>query len=124
MKESPIICIVDDDIDVRASLENLLRSVGMSVRTFGSAEIFLEEYNQSGVDCVITDLHMPGMDGLALQEQLNTLGRDFPVIMMTAFPTKSAHEQALRLGAAAFLEKPIDPDRLIEQLEGMLSDGT
>lgn len=123
MKESPTICIVDDDIDVRASLENLLRSVGMSVRTFGSAESFLEDYDRSGVDCVITDLHMPGIDGLALQEELNSLGRDFPVIMMTAFPTKSAREQSLRLGAAAFLEKPIDPDGLIEQLEAMLSDG-
>ena len=117
MKESPIICIVDDDIDVRASLENLLRSVGMSVRTFGSAEIFLEEYDQSGVDCVITDLHMPGMDGLALQEQLNTLGRDFPVIMMTAFPTDLARDQAMRAGAAAFLTKPVDPDGLLDAIE-------
>lgn len=121
MRHSPTICIVDDDIDVRSSLENLLRSVGMSVRTFGSAESFLETFDQSGVDCVITDLHMPGIDGLALQEELNGRGRDFPVIMMTAFPTNAAREQSLRLGAAAFLEKPIDPDNLIERLEKMLA---
>lgn len=114
------ICIVDDDIDVRASLESYLRSAGMRVRTYGSAESFLAAPERAGIDCLITDLHMPGLDGLALQRELNRLGRDFPVIVMTAYPTSAAREEAASLGAAAFLEKPIDPDLLLIRVEEML----
>ena len=121
MKQSPTICIVDDDDDVRASLKNFLRSVGMIVRAFGSAESFLAEPDRSGIDCLITDLHMPGIDGLGLQEELNRLGRDFPVIVMTAYPTTAAREQSARLGASAFLAKPLDPDLLLERVEEILA---
>lgn len=120
MSSFPTICIVDDDDGVRSSLENYLRSAGVRVCTFGSAEGFLASTERTVTDCLITDLHMPGMDGLALQEELNRLGRTFPVIVMTAFPTVAAEERAVRLGAAAFLCKPIDPDLLLDRVESIL----
>ena len=120
MKPFPVICIVDDDVDVRASLENYLRSAGLQVRSFDSAEAFLASPERLGTDCLITDLHMPGIDGLALQEELNRLGRAFPVIVMTAFPTRGARDRSAALGAAAFLVKPVDPDMLLDRIVEML----
>ncbi len=121
MKQPVTICIVDDDEDVRSSLENYLRAAGMDVRTFGSAESFLASPDRAEADCLVTDLHMPGTDGLALQHELNRIGRRFPVIVMTAFPTPAARTESASLGAAAFLEKPIDPDALLDQVEAILS---
>ena len=120
MKHSPTICIVDDDHDVRSSLENFLRSVGVEVRSFESAECFLASSERLEADCLITDLHMPGMDGMAFQRELNRLGRTFPVIVMTAFPTTAAQEQSATLGAVAFLVKPVDPDMLLDRVEEIL----
>ena len=120
MKEPASICIVDDDADVRAALKNYLRSAGLEVHTFASAEAFLVSKERLATACLITDLHMPGMDGLALQEELNRQGRTFPVIVMTAFPTRAAETRSVSLGASAFLTKPVDPDLLLERVEGSL----
>lgn len=120
MKTLPTISIVDDDDGVRSSLENYLRAAGMRVRTFGSAESFLASPYRQETDCLITDLHMPGLDGLGLQQELNRTGRAFPVIVMTAFPTHSAREESESLGACAFFVKPIDPDALLDRVEEML----
>jgi FixJ family two-component response regulator len=120
LKNLPTICIVDDDDGVRSSLENYLRASGVRVHTFGSAESFLASPYRQDTDCLITDLHMPGLDGLALQHELNRLGRSFPVIVMTAFPTNAAREEAATLGAADFFVKPIDPDALLDRVEEML----
>jgi FixJ family two-component response regulator len=120
LKPTTIVSIVDDDEGVRSSLENYLRSAGVEVRTFASAEAFLVSPDRLETGCLITDLHMPGLDGLALQAQLNRLGRSFPVIVMTAFPTEAAREESAGLGAAAFLAKPVDPDRLLDRVEEIL----
>jgi FixJ family two-component response regulator len=116
---SSTICIVDDDEGVRASIENYLRSAGVNVRTYGSAEGFLSSQDFGSTACLITDLHMPGMDGIALQEELMRQGQTFPVIIMTAFPTRDAEERSRKLGAIAFLSKPIDPDLLLDRVERM-----
>ncbi len=121
MRRSPTICIVDDDDDVRSSLENYLRSAGVEVRAFESAEGFLASSDRLEADCLITDLHMPGMDGMSLQRELNRIGRTFPVIVMTAFPTHAAQEQSASLGAVAFLVKPVDPDLLLDRVEELLN---
>lgn len=123
MKQSPIICIVDDDDAVRGSLENYLRATGLQVCSFASAESFLSSLWRTKADCLVTDLHMPGMDGLALQRELNRRGCDFPLIMMTAYPTEPAREESLRLGAADFLSKPVDPDALLDRIETILRGG-
>ena len=120
MHRSATICIVDDDVDVRSSLENYLRSAGIDVRTFSSAANFLASPDRIDTDCLVTDIHMNGMDGLALQKELMLIGRCFPVIVMTAFPTLRLREMSFELGAAAFLEKPVDPDLLLREMEALL----
>lgn len=120
MGQSATISIVDDNEDVRLALQNFLRSAGWQVRTFDGAEAFLGSLERDAPDCLITDLHMPGMDGLALQEELNRLGRAFPVIVMTAFPSLESAKRSAILGASAFLSKPVDPERLLEQVQNNL----
>ena len=122
MRRSANIWIVDDDEGVRFGLQNFLRSAGCAVRAFGSAEECLDALDSDVPDCLVTDLQMPGMGGLALQEQLNKRGRNFPVIVMTAFPTSEAEWRSARFGAKAFLTKPVDPDELLEQVEANLGD--
>jgi FixJ family two-component response regulator len=114
VRQDATIAIIDDDQDVRSGLQNFLRSAGLEVQMFDRAESFLNSPYRDATDCLITDINMPGMDGLALQEELKRLGCAFPVIIMTAFPTPEARERAARLGATAFLTKPLDPDQLLE----------
>jgi FixJ family two-component response regulator len=114
---SPFIAIVDDDPDVRASLDSLMRSAGLTARCFDGARALLDECDAGTFSCVVTDVHMPDMTGLELQNELNRRGRTQPVIFMTAFPTEATRKQALAAGAAAFLTKPIDPDALLDAIE-------
>jgi FixJ family two-component response regulator len=115
------ISIIDDDKSVRSSIMSYFRSAGLNVETFDSAESFLASPSCTDTDCLVTDLHMPGTDGLALQRELNRTGREFPVIVMTGFPSDETRQQATELGAAAFLAKPVDPDELLEQVERAVS---
>ena len=117
MRQDATISIIDDDQDVRSALQNFLRSAGLQVRTFDGAESFLDSPHRDATDCLITDINMPGMNGLELHEQLLRLGCGFPVIIMTAFPTPEAKERSAKLGATAFLTNPLDPDQLLECVE-------
>jgi FixJ family two-component response regulator len=118
---SPVIIgIVDDDPDVRGSLDSLLRSVGLVPRCFGSAEALLAGDARDGIACIVTDLHMPGMTGLELQAEARRRGWSQPVIMMTAFPTDATRAEALAGGAVAFLTKPIDPDALLDAVDAAI----
>ena len=119
MSAIPIIGIVDDDPDVRGSLDSLMRSAGLVARCFASAEALLADPGQGALACIVTDLHMPGMTGLELQAEMARRGWRQPVILMTAYPTDAAREQALGAGAAGFLTKPVDPDLLLEAIEGV-----
>lgn len=121
MQKNARISIVDDDEKVRSSIENYFLAAGLVVRTFPSAESFLASPERCQTDCLVTDLHMPGLDGIDLQRCLRLSGEQFPIIMMTGFPTDAAKREASELGAAAFMEKPIDPDELLEQIELVLS---
>ena len=117
MPLSPLIAIVDDDPDVRASLDSLMRSAGLDARCFDGARELLDARDAATVTCVVTDLHMPDMTGLELQNELTRRGWIQPVIFMTAFPTDATRKQAFAAGAAAFLTKPIDPDALLDAIE-------
>jgi FixJ family two-component response regulator len=114
----PTICVVDDDDSIRESLDNFLRSVGMQVRTFSSAEEFIAYDGEA--DCLITDLNLTGMDGLSLQMVLLQQGRSHPVIVMTAFATPAARSRSLAQRATAFLTKPLDPEKLLVLIEDAL----
>jgi FixJ family two-component response regulator len=117
---SPVIAIVDDDPGVQGSLDSLLRSVGLISLKFSSAEALLGAGLESQLACIITDLHMPGMTGLELQAEILRRGWAQPLIMLTAYPTDIAREQALAAGAAAFVTKPIDPDLLLEAIQALV----
>jgi FixJ family two-component response regulator len=114
LSASLVIAVVDDDPDVRDSLDSLMRSVGWTSVGFAGGDELLEAGAQSGFACIVTDLHMPGMTGLELQAEIVRRGWTQPVILMTAYPTDAARAQAMAAGAVAFLTKPIDPDSLIE----------
>jgi FixJ family two-component response regulator len=120
LSHPPLIAVVDDDEAVRVSLEGLVRSLGYAVRTFGSAETYLE--SGCAPDCVVSDVQMPGMSGLDLKEALNTAGTTTPVILITAFADDAAtRARADALGATCLLRKPFTADSLIGCLERALA---
>lgn len=112
-----IVAIVDDDSGVRGSLNSLLRSAGIESKSFESAEDLLAYEELDTLGCIVSDLHMPGMDGLELQRELSRRAWPGPLIIMTAYPTDAARERALEGGAEAFLVKPVDPDQLLDTIE-------
>src|ERR1700750_1362978 len=100
-----MISIVDDDGTVREATADLVGALGYQTRTFASGEAFLESGQLEQTSCLITDIQMPGLNGLELQSRLLAAGCQIPVIFITAFPTAAARQQALNAGAVAFLRK-------------------
>lgn len=121
MRTGSLICVVDDDEEVRDSVGTFFRSAGIKVVKFAAAEELLAFPDLATMDFLITDLHMPGMNGLELQRELRRQGNHAPVILMTAFPTAEAREEAKRVGIAAFVAKPTDPEMLLEQVNALLA---
>lgn len=111
---APLIAVIDDDPDICASLHGLLRSVGYLVRTFPSAETYLDERDALAADCIVSDVQMPGgMSGLMLAEHLSGLGGKPPLILISAFADEAIQAVARRAGARALLKKPFDGGTLI-----------
>ena len=117
---SALIAIVDDDEAVRKAMKTLLRSLGYNASTFGSADEFLNSEQVDDTSFLITDLHMPGLSGLDLQDRLIAKGHRIPIIFITGFPDYTARARAMRAGALAFLTKPINQHDLIDHLETAL----
>ena len=115
-----MISIVDDDAFTRDAIGDLLQSVGYRTVTFQSAEQFLDSGRVGEVACLITDLQMPGMNGLDLQSQLLAAGHDTPVIFISAFPDETVRTRALNAGAFAFLSKPFLQATLIGCIDAVL----
>jgi FixJ family two-component response regulator len=114
------ISVIDDDASVRAGTDNLLSSHGYIVRTFASAEDFLQSHPDDSA-CVVADVQMPGMSGLDLLKHVRTLGNDVPFIFITAFPDESVRDRALKVGAVCFLAKPFAGPVLIGCIEAALT---
>lgn len=112
--------IVDDDDSVRTSFERILVHAGFEVATFASAADLLAEPRRFDPGCLLLDLRMPGMDGLALQDALRRDGCVKPIVFLTGHGTVPESVRAMKGGAVDFLEKPIEPDRLIEVVEDAL----
>jgi FixJ family two-component response regulator len=110
----PSVYVVDDDVSVRTALERLLKSVGITVKTFSSAQEFLDLATPEGPGCLIVDLRMPGMSGLDLQDQLSARQLSLPVIFLTGYGTVHASVRAMKAGALDFLEKPVDDQTLLD----------
>jgi RNA polymerase sigma factor (sigma-70 family) len=117
----PTIYIVDDDAAVRDSLSLLLGLHSYQTQTFASAEDFLAAWQPERNGCLLLDLKMPGMDGLALQARLNVLGSHLPLVVITAHGDVAAARAALKAGALDFLEKPIDDVLLLELVSEVMT---
>ncbi len=109
----PTVFVVDDDAEVRESLQYLLKPEGFAVETFASSEEFLAQYRDGRPGCLILDIRMPGMNGLSLQGKLWSTPVPLPVIFVTAYADVPAALQAMKSGAVDFLEKPFESERLL-----------
>jgi FixJ family two-component response regulator len=111
-----MVAVVDDDEAFRAALQRLLKSAGVAVRSFASAEEFLDcdQYHETG--CLIADIRMPGMSGLDLQAKLNAERCPIQIIFITAHGDETLRLQAVRGGAVKFLTKPFDGTILLESV--------
>ena len=118
--QTTIIAIVDDDPAVRHGASGLLRSLGFAAIDFSSAEEFLNSGRAKDISCVITDVRMPGMSGIELQDRLIAAGHKVPVIMMTAFPDEGIRSRAIKAGAVGLLTKPFDQETLLDCVNSAL----
>jgi two-component system response regulator FixJ len=111
--------VIDDDEAMRHSLEFLLSSIDFEVALFESAQAFLDKLGSLDFGCVVSDIRMPGIDGMELLRRLKAGNSRFPVIIMTGHGDVPLAVEAMKLGAVDFLEKPFDDDLLI----GMIDSG-
>src|SRR5271163_4414804 len=108
-----VVHVVDDDAAIRHSVVFQLETAGYAARHHASAEAFLEALTQAPADCVITDVRMPGLNGLELVHRLNALGFKAPIIMMTGHGDIPLAVEAMKAGVVDFIEKPLDDDVLL-----------
>jgi FixJ family two-component response regulator len=109
-----LVAIVDDEEPVRKALRRLFLAAGIDVETFASGYEFLESIRTHRPDCVVLDLRLPGLTGLDVQEHLTRMGVRLPTVMVTGHDQTGVAESALAAGASAYLEKPLDEQRLLE----------
>lgn len=115
MKRTATVYLVDDDAAVCDSFRLLLKSAGLNLKSYGSAQEFLDDYD-GGAGCLVLDLRLPGMSGLELQEQLNRRRISLPVILLTGHGDVPTTVRALKAGAVDYLEKPCPDDVLLERV--------
>jgi FixJ family two-component response regulator len=108
------IAIVDDDPLVRAGLRDCMESAGYAVDDFGSAEDFLASNSRESAVCLILDVQLPGISGLALQDWLSAAAGHPPIVFLTAHANESKRDIALCKGAIAFLSKPVRREQLLD----------
>jgi len=113
---------VDDDFRLRESLKSLVESAGYAAATYSSAEEFLQSGALAGAACLITDVRMPGMNGIELQRRIRLERPELPVIFISAHQDDEARERALDEGAIRFLYKPFDGAELLRTIEAALKD--
>jgi FixJ family two-component response regulator len=119
----PLISIVDDDESVRQALKSLIDSIGLHAELFESGEAFLNSRYVEQTDCLITDVRMPGISGLELQDRLNAIKSPIPIIFISAHDDGDACARALRAGAIDFLQKPFSEDALLGAINICLYQG-
>ena len=120
---SQTVYIVDDDEAVRESLVMLITSMGMAAVPFDSAETFLEAAKRSPDQlsgCCVLDVRMPGMSGIEIQNQLNTMGINLPCIMVSGFGDVPSTVDSFKAGAMDFLEKPFNEQQLLDRVQAAL----
>jgi FixJ family two-component response regulator len=111
------VAVIDDDKSARSSLARLIKAAGIDVVSFASAREFLEDPIRNQVDCAVTDVRMPGVDGFKLQETLAQTLPYLSVVFITGHGDIPMTVRAIRLGAVDFLEKPVDDEALLEAIQ-------
>lgn len=132
---APVVFVIDDDADVRASIQGLLKSVGLRSESFGTPQEFLRSKRQDGPSCLVLDVRLPGVNGLDFQRQLADAGVQIPIIFITGHGDIPMTVRAMKSGAVEFLTKPfrdqdfldainegLDRDRAIHQQQGQLAE--
>ena len=122
MQNEPVVHIVDDDDAVRDALQMLMTSENIAAKTYASAEDFITQKNIKKPGCLLLDVRMPGMNGLQLLEQLKKNDISLPVILITGHGDISMAVQAMKDGAADFIEKPFNNERLLNTIKVCLDD--
>ena len=121
MQPEPILYVIDDDDAVRQSLEFLLKTAGVKVRSFESGKAFLEVLPEIRSGCVLTDVRMPEVTGIDVLKRVKETNPDLPVIVITGHGDISLAVEAMKIGAVDFLEKPFDDDLLLASVRSALS---
>ena len=115
------IAVVDDDPSVRKALARLLRASDLDADAYGSAQHFLESLQTSAPDCLVLDLQMPEMNGLALQRELGRAGIRLPIVVITGHDEPGMQARCLAAGAAAYLRKPLEERTLLAAIEAAIN---
>ena len=124
MSDVPVISIVDDEEGVLTGTMMLVRSLGFVGYAFSSAQAFLASEQFTATSCLISDIQMPEMNGIQLQDTLRARGHNIPIIFVTAFPDDKVRSQALSRGATCFLIKPLEGEALLRCLNTALKNNT
>ncbi len=118
--EPPIVFIVDDDASVRDAVEDLLRSVGLDVKSFASTQEFLASKRPDAPACLVLDVRLPGTSGLEFQRTLTTSGSDLPIIFISGHGDIPMSVQAMKAGAVEFLIKPLHEQALLDAIQAAI----
>ncbi|MBN1341751.1 MAG: response regulator transcription factor [Phycisphaerae bacterium] len=117
MESEPTVFVVDDDAYVRDGLEEVVKSIGLAVESYASAEDFLEAYDPNRPGCLILDVRMPGIDGIELQQKLKAGVIDIPIVFLTGHGDVPMAVHAVLEGAVDFIEKPFREQALLGSLK-------
>ena len=120
-EDVPTVYIVDDDADVRESLQELLESVGLHSKSFGTAQEFLASPRSDGPSCLILDVRLPGISGLDLQQELKRGKASIPIIFLSAHADVPMSVRAMKSGAVEFLTKPFRQQDLLDAVQRSLT---
>ena len=121
MPDNAIVHLIDDDEDVRRALAFLLGTAGMAVKVYESAILFLDNYDGSQTGCIVSDVRMPGMDGLQLLKRLKEMDVKLPVIVLTGHADVALAVEAMKAGAVDFIEKPFSDEVLLKAIQSALA---
>jgi FixJ family two-component response regulator len=118
--DAPVVFIVDDDANVRRSIQDLLASVALPAETFATPQEFLDSHRADGRGCLVLDVRLPGMSGLDCQRRLAEAGVAIPVIFITGHGDVPVTVRAMKSGAVEFLTKPFRPQELLDAVQQAL----
>ena len=117
MVNEPTVFVIDNDQAVREGLSHLIKSVGLNVETFSSAQEFLSAFETARSGCLVLDVRMPGMSGLELQETLHRRKVKIPIIMISGHGDVPMAVQTVKMGAVDFIEKPFRDQVLLDRIQ-------